>query len=121
MNQFAVLAAVAALVMLFVFAEVAAAVLPLIVVLAVVPPGQRRELAELIAACDSSRRLRLWRALRVAVKARRRARNHFGPRRDTGTPLNDARGREPLINAPRVYGSDLDRSSPNPAGPSSKD
>ena len=50
MNQFAVLAAVAALVMLFVFAEVAAAVLPLIVVLAVVPPGERRELAELIAA-----------------------------------------------------------------------
>ena len=72
MNQFAVLAAVATLVALFVLAEIAAAVLPLILVVALVPPEQRQELASVLAACDSSRRLRMWPALRAAVEARRR-------------------------------------------------
>jgi hypothetical protein len=81
MSEFAVLAAVAALVMLFVLAEIAAAVLPVIIVVALVPPEERATLAELIAAADSSRRLRLWPALRVAVAARRldRARNQHRP------------------------------------------
>ena len=74
MNEFAVVAAVAVLVMLFVIAEIAAAVLPLIIVVALVPPEERHGLAELLAATDSSRRLRLWPALRVAVAARRNQR-----------------------------------------------
>lgn len=71
MNDFAVLAAVAALVMLFVLAEIAAAVLPVIIVVALVPPEERDGLAKVIAACDSSRKLRVWPALRLAVTARR--------------------------------------------------
>ncbi|MEV6850858.1 hypothetical protein [Actinoplanes sp. NPDC051411] len=54
--------------------ELIAAVLPVIVVVAMVPPEERHGLAEVLAAADSRRlRLRLWRALRVAVKARRAA------------------------------------------------
>ncbi len=115
MINIAVLAAVAALVMLFVLAEIMAAVLPLIIVLVLVPPEQRRELAELIAACDSSRRLRIWPALRVAVTARRRARDGGRrPRADGETPFDQARVREPLINTPREY--DAGRSQA-PVGP----
>lgn len=68
----AIVAAVSAVVILVVFVELAAAVLPMLIVLAAVPPEERQDLAELIAACDSSRKLRLWPALRVAVEARRR-------------------------------------------------
>jgi putative exporter of polyketide antibiotics len=71
---FTVLCAVVTLVILFIFAELAAAVLPILIVLALVPPEERRGLAELIAAADSSTRLRLWSALRVAVRARRQER-----------------------------------------------
>jgi hypothetical protein len=70
-NEFAVLAAIAALVMLFVLAEIASAVLPIIIVVALVPPEDRDALAKVIAACDSSHKLRIWPALRAAVKARR--------------------------------------------------
>jgi hypothetical protein len=56
---------------LFVLTELTAAVLPVIVVVTMVPPEERHDLAKLLAAADSRRRLRLWRALRVAVKARR--------------------------------------------------
>jgi hypothetical protein len=63
--------AVAGVVMLCVLTELAAAVLPMIIILVAVPPEDRRALAELIAAADSSRRLRLWPALNVAVRARR--------------------------------------------------
>jgi hypothetical protein len=70
-TDFVVLAAVAALVMLFVLAEIVAAVLPVIIVVALVPPEEREGLAKVIAACDSSRRLRVWSALRLAVTARR--------------------------------------------------
>jgi hypothetical protein len=121
MNQLTVLAAVAALVMLFVLAEVMAAVLPLIIVLTLVPPGERRELAELLAACDSSRRLRVWPALRTAVQARRRARGRGpGPYRPTEGPFEQARAWGPLINSPRPYGHGADR-FPGTAQPSDYD
>jgi hypothetical protein len=69
----AIFAVVALLVLLLIMAEVAAAVLPLLIVVTLVPPAERGSLADVIAAADSSRRLRLWPALRVAVAARRRA------------------------------------------------
>lgn len=53
--------------------EVVAAVLPLLIVLTLVPPHERTAVAELLATLDSSRRLRLWPALRAAVIARRSA------------------------------------------------
>jgi putative exporter of polyketide antibiotics len=56
---------------LFILTELIVAVLPVIVVVALVPPDERHGLAEVLAAADSRRRLRLWRALRAAVKARR--------------------------------------------------
>ena len=71
MSDFAVLAAVAVLVGLFVLVEVAAAVLPLIIVMTLVPAAERRDLAAVLAATDSSRKLRLWPALRLAVRARK--------------------------------------------------
>jgi hypothetical protein len=74
MNEFAVLCAVVALIGLFVTMEIVAAVLPLILVVTLVPPAERPALAELIAAADSTRRLRIWSALRLAVRARRRRR-----------------------------------------------
>lgn len=102
MNDVAVLAAVACLVMLFVMAEIIAAVLPVIIVVVLVPPEERAALADLIAATDSSRRLRLWPALRTAVAARRldRARNAqkdvgIWNRRDT-----DSGARQPVNGRP---------------------
>jgi hypothetical protein len=65
--------------MFVVITEVVAAILPLILVVALVPRDERRDLADLLAAADSSRRLRLWPALRVAVVARRRERLGRGP------------------------------------------
>ncbi|MET7396946.1 hypothetical protein ABZS66_26030 [Dactylosporangium sp. NPDC005572] len=56
---------------LIVLTELVAAALPVVIVIAMVPPEEREGLARLIAACDSSRRLRLWPALRLAVRARR--------------------------------------------------
>ncbi|GIE91313.1 hypothetical protein [Actinoplanes regularis] len=54
-----------------VLTELVAAALPVIIVIAMVPPHEREGLARLLAACDSSRRLRLWTALRLAVRDRR--------------------------------------------------
>ena len=65
---------VAFLVLLFVLTEIAAAVLPLIIVLTFVPKQDREDLARVLAALDSSRRLRLWAALRFAVTMRRQER-----------------------------------------------
>nr|WP_296071920.1 hypothetical protein [uncultured Actinoplanes sp.] len=62
---------VAAVVLLIVLLELAAAALPLIIIVTLVPPHERAQLAELLASVDSSRRLRLWPALRAAVAARR--------------------------------------------------
>jgi hypothetical protein len=65
-----VIIAMAALTVL-VLTEIIAAVLPVIIVIAAVPPAEREGLARLLATCDSSRKLRLWPALRTAVLARR--------------------------------------------------
>jgi hypothetical protein len=123
-NQFAVLAAIAALVMLFVLAEIAAAVLPLIIVLTLVPPAERRELAHLLAACDSSRKLRIWTALRAAVMARRRRRAKES-RRNTDPilnqpdgmdePFDEARRNIPPTNPARNRGPSYDQPQ-SPAG-----
>ena len=102
MNEFAVLAAVATLVMLFVLAEIAAAVLPLIIVMTLVPPEQRDALARVLAACDSRRRLRFWPALRAAVKARRQAAAAKDP--DLNPPGAD---REAGFRAVRAAGVEL--------------
>jgi hypothetical protein len=59
-----------AFVLFVVTVELLAAVLPLLVVLAFVPPNERPALVEVMAATDGSRRLRLWSALRL-VMARR--------------------------------------------------
>jgi len=74
MGSLAIFATVGGLVVFFILAELAAAVLPILIVVALVPPEERHGLAELIAATDSSRRLRIWPALRLAVMARRRER-----------------------------------------------
>jgi hypothetical protein len=66
-----VIAAVGALAVLVV-TELVAAALPVVIIIAMVPPEEREGLARLVAACDSSRKLRLWPALRLAVRARRR-------------------------------------------------
>ena len=64
---------VAGLIVLIVLTELASATLPLLVVITLVPPDERQQLAELIATLDRRRRLRLWPALRAGVAARRRA------------------------------------------------
>lgn len=70
MTDYLVIVAVGALAVL-VLTELIAAALPVVIVIAMVPPQEREGLAKLLAACDSSRRLRLWPALRLAVRARR--------------------------------------------------
>ncbi|GAA4588099.1 hypothetical protein BJY16_008445 [Actinoplanes octamycinicus] len=65
---------IAALVGLFLVSELAAATLPLLIVIAVVPPHERPALAAVLAATDSRRRLHVWPALRTAVADRRRLR-----------------------------------------------
>ena len=71
MNSMVLPIAVATVVLLVALTEIAAATAPLLIVIILVPPEERGELAVLLAACNSSHRLRLWSALRVAVKARR--------------------------------------------------
>ena len=71
MTSLVVFAIVAALLFLFIVVELIAAIVPLLIVVTLVPQEEREGLAQLLAAADSSRRLRLWRALRVAVAARR--------------------------------------------------
>ncbi|MEU4690331.1 hypothetical protein [Actinoplanes sp. NPDC023714] len=70
MTGFLVIVAVVALAIIVVV-ELVSAVLPMVIVIAMVPPHERDGLARLLAVCDSSRRLRLWPALRLAVQARR--------------------------------------------------
>lgn len=74
MSYYVMFAIVAGLVMLFLLTEIVNAVLPVLIVITMVPPDERDGLAKVLAACDSSARLRVWRALRLAVKARRRQR-----------------------------------------------
>jgi hypothetical protein len=70
-SDLVIFAIVAALVALFIVVELASAVLPLLIVVTMVAPEERAALAQLIAATDRSRKLRLWRALRLAVLAQR--------------------------------------------------
>jgi hypothetical protein len=70
MSEHVVIVAVGALAIL-ILTELVAAALPVVIVIALVPPEEREGLAKLLAACDSSRKLRLWPALRLAVRARR--------------------------------------------------
>jgi hypothetical protein len=92
-------------------AEVLAAVLPLVIVLTFVPPEQRDPLARLLAACDSSRRLRFWPALRVAVRARRHERQRPEPDRNTPPAFGHARGHDLPINRSRGRDPAYDRSA----------
>jgi len=87
---------IAALVLLFVVSEIVAAVLPLMIVLLAVPDREREALARVLAALDSSRRLRLWTTLRFAVTMRRQERQQArkataarDPRRNPYAHLND--------------------------------
>lgn len=108
---------VALLVLLFVLSEILAAVLPLIIVLTCVPEREREALARVLAAVDSSRRLRLGSALRLAVALRRQerrvAREARDPRRNPyahlnahfaampgDAPLNHMHGDAPLNDTP---------------------
>jgi hypothetical protein len=62
---------VGVLIALIILTELLAATLPLLLVVTMVPPHERAQLAELLAATDHSRRLRLWPALRTATATRR--------------------------------------------------
>nr|WP_221376263.1 hypothetical protein [Actinoplanes polyasparticus] len=62
---------VALIVVMIALSEILAAVIPLVIVLTCVPPGERDGLARVLAVLDSSRRLRVWSALRLAVALRR--------------------------------------------------
>jgi hypothetical protein len=73
---------VIAVVAIVALTELAAAVLPILVVVLLVPADQRADLARVLAAADSSHRLRLWRALRAAVVARRSRRTGADQVRD---------------------------------------
>jgi hypothetical protein len=125
MNEFALLVAVAVLVASLVLSEIVAAVLPIIIVVVLIPPQERDDLARLLAACDSSRRLRLWSALRTAVEARRRARRRAHRRDplrnaagDREGPFSGARGGEMEINLPWRDAAYSDRPLRHSNGPS---
>jgi hypothetical protein len=71
MTPLVVAGVVIVLIILVVLSELVAATLPLLIVITLVPPAERAGLARLLAAADSSHRLRLWPALRAAATARR--------------------------------------------------
>ena len=70
MTDYVVIVAMGALAVV-ILTELVVAALPVVIVIAMVPPEEREGLARLLAACDSSRKLRLWPAVRLAVLARR--------------------------------------------------
>ncbi|MCO8275972.1 hypothetical protein M1L60_35880 [Actinoplanes sp. TRM 88003] len=84
---------VALIVVLIVLSEILAAVIPLIIVLTCVPAAERDGLARVLAVIDSSRRLRVWSALKLAVVLRRQeieqARTAQDPLRNPYAHLND--------------------------------
>ncbi|WP_412741707.1 hypothetical protein [Krasilnikovia sp. MM14-A1004] len=92
MTGFVVLVAAGALAVL-ILTELVAAALPVLIVIAVVPPEEREGLAKLLAACDSSPKLRLWTALRLAVWARRDEAKHA---------RTDAHRQHPVAKRPPV-------------------
>lgn len=71
MSTLLVVGIVGLLIVLIGLTELLAASIPLLLVILMVPHHERAQLAELIAAADRSRRLRLWPALRAAIAARR--------------------------------------------------
>lgn len=62
--------ALSVLVVLVLVVELLAATVPMLIVITMVPPEEREALARVLAAADSSRRLRLWPALRAAIAGR---------------------------------------------------
>jgi hypothetical protein len=66
-----IVAVVAILVVCVLMVEIAAAIAPILIILTLVPREDRAGLAHLLAQVDSSRRLRLWPALRAATARRR--------------------------------------------------
>ena len=72
MSQSALVLAAAVVVLLFVLTELAAAVLPVIILIAFVPAADRRATAELLLAVGRSPRFGLRQAVHVAVAARLR-------------------------------------------------
>jgi hypothetical protein len=88
-----VILVVAFVVVAVVGVELLTAVLPLVIVLLFVPPGERAGLAEVLAAADSTPRLRLWSAANTAVLARRRALSAVGPRGPTAPTTSGDDGR----------------------------
>jgi hypothetical protein len=98
---------VIAVIVMIALTELAAATLPILIVVTLVPPEHRAGLAEVLAAADSSRRLRLWPALRAAVTARRAERSvaSVGGSGDNGavvaaTPAGGYPDRELPVPAP---------------------
>jgi hypothetical protein len=74
MRELAIIVVLGALIILIILSELAAAAIPLLIIVTMVPHDERHRLAELVAATDSSRKLRFWPALKVAVVARRSVR-----------------------------------------------
>ncbi|MEV4623534.1 hypothetical protein AB0J74_33105 [Asanoa sp. NPDC049573] len=74
MEHIALIATVGSFIGFVVLVELAAAVLPVVIILAFVPPHERAGLAELVGAADGSRRLRVGQALWIAMVARRTTR-----------------------------------------------
>lgn len=69
-------------------------------------------MVKLLAACDSSRKPRIWKALRAAVRARRaelaRRDPYLNPIPDPEGTFGQVRTREPAVNRPRGYVPDAD-------------
>jgi hypothetical protein len=79
-----IVVAVALVVLFFLVVELAAAIAPILIIVTLVPREDRPALAHLLSQIDSSRRLRLWPALRAATAHRRHllsGRPPDGPRR----------------------------------------
>jgi hypothetical protein len=85
--------------------ELASAVLPMLIVIGFVPRAERQDLAMVLASADSSKRLRVWPALRTAVQTRRAELAH-------AKMAHDWRGQcPPLINMRAARGEDRCRPS----------
>jgi hypothetical protein len=67
-----------AVVVVVTFVELIVATVPMLIVITMVPPHEREVLATVLASVDSSPRLRLWPALRLAAAARRARRRATG-------------------------------------------
>ncbi|BFU47412.1 hypothetical protein KRMM14A1004_56490 [Krasilnikovia sp. MM14-A1004] len=88
-SQRAIVLTVGALVLGFVVAEIVAAILPLIIVMKLVPPEDRNNLASLLAAADRSNRWSIWPSLFLAAR-NRRSLNYSGAIRGRTDDRSDA-------------------------------